>query len=116
MKYKELGKKHTRIPVIGQGCMGIGGYLSRDTHQDNDQVKALRLGIELGMTFIDTADAYGNGHSEEVIGKAFAGKRDQVVIASKVGNRTMPDGSWAKDFSPSYQYSVILPSVRLRQA
>lgn len=84
MNYKELGKKHTKIPVIGQGCMGIGGYLSKNSYQDENQVKALRLGIELGMTFLDTAEAYGNGHSEEIVGRAVEGIRDKVFIATKV--------------------------------
>ncbi|MBW7990146.1 MAG: aldo/keto reductase [Planctomycetes bacterium] len=64
--------------------MGIGGYLSKDSHQDDNQVKALRLGFELGMTFIDTAEVYGNGHSEELVGRAIEGIRDKVFIASKV--------------------------------
>lgn len=84
MKYKELGKSSVKIPAIGQGCMGIGGYLSTDYHQDDNQVKALRLGFELGMTFIDTAEVYGNGHSEELVGNAIEGIRDKVFIASKV--------------------------------
>ncbi len=84
MKYKDLGKKHTKIPAIGQGCMGIGGYLSKDSLQDDNQIKALRLGIELGMTFIDTAEGYGKGHSEEIVGRAMKGIRDRVFIATKV--------------------------------
>ncbi len=84
MKYKDLGKKHTKIPAIGQGCMGIGGYLSRDSLQDNNQIKALRLGIELGMSFIDTAETYGKGHSEELVGRAIEGVRDKVFVATKV--------------------------------
>jgi aryl-alcohol dehydrogenase-like predicted oxidoreductase len=83
MKYKKLGKTDTKIPVIGQGCMGIGGYLSQDPSQDSNQIKALRRGIELGMTFIDTAEAYGNGHSEELVGKAVKGIRDKVFVATK---------------------------------
>lgn len=84
MNYKELGKKHAKIPVIGQGCMGIGGYLSKNSYHDDNQVKALRLGIELGMTFLDTAEAYGNSHSEEIVGRAVEGIRDKVFIATKV--------------------------------
>ena len=84
MQYKEIGKRHIKIPAIGQGCMGIGGYLSKDSLQDDNQVKALRLGIELGMTFLDTAEAYGNGHSEEIVGRAVEGIRDKVFIATKV--------------------------------
>lgn len=84
MKYEDLGKKHTKMPAIGQGCMGIGGYLSKDSLQDNNQIKALRLGIELGMTLIDTAETYGKGHSEELVGRAIEGVRHKVFIATKV--------------------------------
>lgn len=83
MKDKTLGKTRAKIPALGQGCMGIGGYLSRDSLQDENQIKALRLGIELGMTFLDTAEAYGNGHSEELVGRATEGIRDKVFIATK---------------------------------
>ncbi len=83
MKYKTLGNTSQKIPAIGQGCMGIGGYLSRDSSQDDNQVNALKLGIELGITFIDTAEAYGNGHSEELVAKAIEGIRAKVFIATK---------------------------------
>lgn len=83
MKYKIFGKTSSRISVIGQGCMGIGGYLSRDSSQDDNQIQTLRLGIELGMTFIDTAEAYGNGHSEELVGRAIEGIRNKVFVATK---------------------------------
>ena len=83
MKHKKLGKKDVRIPAIGQGSMGIGGYLSRDSLQDGNQIEALRLGIELGMTFVDTAEAYGSGHTEELVGKAIEGIRNKVFIATK---------------------------------
>lgn len=63
--------------------MGIGGYLSRDSRQDAAQIKALRLGIELGMTFIDTAETYGNGHSEELVAEAVKGMRNEVFLATK---------------------------------
>ena len=84
MKYKKLGKTKIDIPIIGQGCMGIGGYLSRDMVHDEQSVKALRRGIELGMTFIDTAEVYGNGHSEELVAIATDGIRDKVFISTKV--------------------------------
>jgi len=83
MIYKTLGSTQLQIPVIGQGCMGIGGELKNDSSMDKQQVEALQLGIELGMTMIDTAEVYGGGHSEEIVGKAVLGQRDKVIIASK---------------------------------
>ena len=84
MKYKVLGKSITTVPAIGQGCMGIGGYLAKDTSGDIIQIRAIKLGIDLGMTFLDTAESYGNGHSEELVGVSTKGIRDKVFIATKV--------------------------------
>jgi len=69
---------------IGQGCMGVGGRFAADHSRDAEQVAALRLGIELGMTFIDTAEGYGAGHSEELVAEAVRGIRERVFLASKV--------------------------------
>lgn len=81
MRYKRLG--HIEIPAIGQGCFGIGGYFSRDSSRDDSYIKALRLGVYLGMNFIDNAEIYGDGHSEEIVGRAVKGIRDKVIIATK---------------------------------
>lgn len=69
-----------RVPVIGQGTWRMGEDPSRRTQE----VAALRLGIELGMTLIDTAEMYGEGGAEEVVGEAIAGRRDEVFLVSKV--------------------------------
>lgn len=73
MKYKRLKKTNQKVAVVGQGTMGI----------DDRDIKALKLGIELGMTFIDTAEGYGAGHSEELVGKAVKGMRNKVFISTK---------------------------------
>jgi len=83
MIFKKLGKSKATVAAIGQGCMGVGGDLARNAMSDQEHVAALRLGIELGMTLIDTAEVYGNGHSEELIGQATRGIRDEVFIATK---------------------------------
>lgn len=83
MKFKKLGKSDAMVPAIGLGCMGIGGELSSDYTRDAAQIEALRLGIDLGMTLIDTAEAYGGGHSEELVGEAIRGSRRNVFIATK---------------------------------
>ena len=84
MRYKQVRNTLTEIPVIGQGCMGIGGYMSRDTTNDEEYIRALRFGIDCGMSMIDTAESYGCGYSEELAGRAAAGIRDKVFIATKV--------------------------------
>jgi aryl-alcohol dehydrogenase-like predicted oxidoreductase len=84
MKYKNLGATKCKVPVIGQGCMGIGGYFSRNSSHDDVHVANLKSGIELGMNFIDTAPVYGKGHSEEIVGKALHNLRKKVILATKV--------------------------------
>lgn len=83
MKFKELGRSGLQIPVIGQGCMGIGGGLTQDNAHDESHIRALQLGIDLGLTFIDIAEAYGQGHAEELVGRAIEGRRDDIIISTK---------------------------------
>ncbi len=84
MHYKRLGSTDIHIPILGQGCMGVGGYFTEERSQDEKYLQALQLGIEAGLTFIDTAEAYGGGHSEELVGQATQGRRKDVFIATKV--------------------------------
>jgi len=72
-----------KLSLIGQGCMGIGGEFSKDPSQQETHRAALELGIELGMTFLDTAEVYAAGYSEEIVGKVALGKRDKLFIATK---------------------------------
>jgi diketogulonate reductase-like aldo/keto reductase len=69
-----------KVPVLGQGTWRMGE--SKSAHKD--EVEAVRLGIELGMTLIDTAEMYGDGGAEEVVGEAIAGQRDRVFVVTKV--------------------------------
>lgn len=82
MKFKTFGNTRYRIPLIGQGT-GIGGNKARSTVYDSMHVEALRLGIDLGMSFIDTAEEYGNGQAELTVAKAVKGLRDKVFISTK---------------------------------
>jgi diketogulonate reductase-like aldo/keto reductase len=68
------------VPVIGQGTWRMG----EDRHQRDAEVSALQQGIDLGLTLIDTAEMYGEGGAEEVVGQAIAGRRDKVMLVSKV--------------------------------
>src|ERR1700756_3693914 len=70
----------TRVPALGQGTWHMG----ENPRAHKDEVAALRLGIELGMTLIDTAEMYGSGGAEEVIARAAQGVRDSLFIVSKV--------------------------------
>jgi aryl-alcohol dehydrogenase-like predicted oxidoreductase len=84
MLLKPLGSTSTNVSTIGQGTNGIGGITEVDNLHDLESIRLLRLGIDLGMTFIDTAEVHGKGHCEEIIGEAIKGRiRDTVFIATK---------------------------------
>ena len=68
------------VSALGQGTWGMGEQRKRRAHE----VAALKLGLDLGMTLIDTAEMYGDGGAEEVVGEAIAGRRDEVFLVSKV--------------------------------
>src|ERR1019366_5687183 len=79
----------TIVPALGQGSAG----LAQERHPEADEEEALRTGFSVGMTLIDTAEIYGNGRSEELIGHAIAGQRDRVFLVTKVHpDHVMGDG------------------------
>lgn len=86
MEEKWFPKLGLRLPVIGMGTWGVGGgYWTPDYSRDEEWVGALRYGISLGATLIDTAEMYGGGHAEELVGRAIAGlDRERIFIVSKV--------------------------------
>jgi len=84
MKYKKLGNTDINISSIGFGSMGIGGYLEPDTSNDEKCKRAIEKAIDCGINFFDTAESYGNGHAEELIGSIPQHKKDKIVIATKV--------------------------------
>ena len=97
MNYRKFGNTDLSVSEIGFGAWGIGGpamvgdiAIGWGNVNDENSIKALKRSFELGINFYDTADFYGFGHSEELIGKVF-GNRDDVVIASKVGHRVEND-------------------------
>jgi len=97
VKYRQLGDSDLNVPVVSFGAWAIGGWRWGGT-DDKAAVRAIQRAIDLGMTCIDTAAVYGQGHSETVVGKAVAGRRDKVVIATKCGLRwDCDDGEFAMD-------------------
>jgi aryl-alcohol dehydrogenase-like predicted oxidoreductase len=88
MKYRDFGNTGIKVSEIGFGSWPIGGNshgMSYGPTDDKDSQDALNKAFELGCNFFDTADVYGWGHSEELLGKTFKSKRDKVIIATKVG-------------------------------
>jgi len=85
MQYRPLGTSGIEASIVGLGTWVTGGGATPDSADDNESVKAIHAALDRGVTLIDTAPSYGWGHSEEVVGKAIQGRRDQVVIATKCG-------------------------------
>jgi len=89
MKYRSLGRTGLVVSEIGFGAWGIGGRTVGTTSygdtDDRTSLAALRGALDAGITFFDTSSAYGNGHSEELIGQAFKGNRSKVIVATKAG-------------------------------
>jgi len=107
--------------ALGLGCWAIGGPWTFDGKpagwgevDDDESVRAIRRALELGVNLFDTADVYGTGHSERVLGRALAGHRDEVVIATKWGN-TFDESTrqlTGEDASPAYLRRALEASLR----
>jgi aryl-alcohol dehydrogenase-like predicted oxidoreductase len=92
MERMRLGAQGLEVPRIGLGCMGMSEFYG--AADEAGSIAALHRALELGMTFLDTADMYGPFKNERLVGKALAGRRDGVILATKFGNVRGEDGSW----------------------
>ena len=107
MNYQLLGKSSLNISKIGFGCMS----LKPDQKDFNNIIDAA---IDRGINYFDTADLYDKGLNETLLGKAFKGKRDKVIIATKAGNQWRPDGSgW--DWNPRKEYILKCADESLKR-
>jgi aryl-alcohol dehydrogenase-like predicted oxidoreductase len=85
MKIKVLGSNQLEVSAIGLGCWGMSGAYGEGN--DLESIATIQTAFNSGVTFFDTADVYGNGHNESLVGKAIEGIRDEIVLATKFGFR-----------------------------
>jgi aryl-alcohol dehydrogenase-like predicted oxidoreductase len=91
MQKRKLGSELT-VSALGLGCMGMSEFYGRG--DDAESIATMRRAIDLGVDFLDTADMYGIGRNEELVGRALRGRREQVVLATKFGNVRGPQGEF----------------------
>ena len=113
MRESQLGD--LKVSSLGLGCMGMSQSYGVTT-DEAESIATIHAAIDAGCTFIDTADVYGDGANEELVGRALAGRRDQVVLATKFGFKRPDPGSSAPpsvvDGSPSYAREALDDSLR----
>ncbi len=111
MKYRLLGKSGLRVSEVGFGTWGLGGTAYGEV-DDKVSSATLMAAYERGVNFYDTSDMYGDGHSEELLGKVFQRLRNQVVLATKGGNLPHTGLHMPQDFSASYLTRALEGSLR----
>src|SRR4051794_20900601 len=82
------------VSAMGLGCMGMSEFYG--TADEQTAVDTIHRALDLGVTFLDTADMYGPFTNEQLVGRAIADRRDEVGLATKFGNERNPDGSWIR--------------------
>src|SRR4051794_17165363 len=92
MQYRTLGDRGPRVPAIGLGCMGMSDFYG--PRDEEESLATIRRALDLGVTFLDTADMYGPFTNERLVGRAIAGRRAEVVLATKFGNVRSEDGQF----------------------
>ena len=113
MQERKLGGQGLEVSAIGLGCMTMShGYGAPEERDDREAVATIHRAIELGVTFLDTAEAYGPYRNEELVGRAIQGKRDGVMIATKFGFRLENGVNTGLDSRPVHIREAVEGSLR----
>ena len=111
MQYRRLGKSSLVVSGLGLGCMGMSEFYGET--DDAESIATIHHAIERGVTFLDTADMYGIGRNEELVGRAVAGRRHEVIVATKFGNVRGADGAFlGVNGRPEYVHQACEASLR----
>jgi aryl-alcohol dehydrogenase-like predicted oxidoreductase len=103
MPRRRLGKSGPSVSAMGLGCMTMSSIYAAKVEDEPESIRTIHQALDLGIDFIDTADAYGAGHNEELVGRALADRRGRAFLATKFGNLRNPDGTFkGVDGSPAY--------------
>lgn len=111
MQTRRLGTNGPEVSAIGLGCMGMSDFYG--PAEDARSIEVIHRALDLGINFFDTADMYGVGRNEQLVGRALRDRRDKAVIATKFGNVRVEDGSYLGiDGSPAYVRKACEASLR----